>query len=57
MGILGVFVGPVVAGVFLTLLRILKHQLDPSQTTLPSVIAPAKEAMRAASTNHEDPGS
>ena len=57
MGILGVFVGPVVAGVFLTLLRILKHQLNPSQTTPPPVIAPAKEAMRAASTSHEDPGS
>jgi len=57
MGILGVFVGPVVAGVFLTLLRILKHQLDPSQTTPPPVIAPAKEAMRVASTSHEDPGS
>ena len=57
MGILGVFVGPVVAGVFLTLLRILKHQLNPSQTTPPPVIAPAKEAMRVASTSHEDPGS
>ena len=57
MGILGVFVGPVVAGVFLTLLRILKHQLDPSQTTPPPVIAPAKEAMRVAFTSHGDPGS
>ena len=57
MGVLGVFVDPVVAGVFLTLLRILKHQLDPSQTTPPPVIAPAKEAMCVASTSHEDPGS
>ena len=57
MGVLGVFVDPVVASVFLTLLRILKHQLDPSKITRPPVSAPAKEAMRVASTSHEDPGS
>ena len=57
MRVLEGFVGLVVVGVFLTLLRILKHQLDPSQTTPPPVIAPAKEAMRVASTSHEDPGS
>ena len=57
MRVLGVFVGPVVAGVFLALLRIHKHQLDPSQTTPPPVIAPAKQAMRVTFTSHEDPGS
>ena len=57
MRVLGAFFGPVVAGVFLTLLRILKHQLDPSKTIPPPVIAPAKEAMCVASTSHEDPGS
>ena len=57
MSVLGVFVGPMVAGVFLTLLRILKHQLDPSKTAPPSDIAPAKQAMRVAFTSHEDTGS
>jgi hypothetical protein len=49
MRVLEGFVGLVVVGVFLTLLRIL--------TTPPPVISPAKEAMHAASTSHEDPGS
>ena len=35
MGVLGVFIGPVVAGVFITLLRILKQQLDQFEAPPP----------------------
>jgi predicted PurR-regulated permease PerM len=46
MGVIGVFMGPVVAGVFVTLLRILKVQLDQLEASSPPPDAP--RSMRAA---------
>lgn len=57
MGALGVFVGPVVAGVFLTLLRILKQQLDKDQAAPLRRLASAQEGVSAATTNNGGPGS
>lgn len=54
MGVLGVFIGPVVAGVFITLLRILKQQLDQFEAPRR---APAHEETPAAITGHGDPTS
>lgn len=54
MGVLGVFVGPVVAGVFLTLLRILKQQLDRYPVLPPSGLAPAQGATSESIAVHED---
>jgi len=56
MGVLGVFVGPVVAGVLITLLRILKQQLDQFEAPPPRR-APAHEETAAAITVHGDPSS
>jgi predicted PurR-regulated permease PerM len=57
MGAIGVFVGPVVAGVFLTLLRILKQQLDRDWAAPPRSPAPAREDMPAVTTNNGGPAS
>jgi predicted PurR-regulated permease PerM len=55
MGVLGAFVGPVVAGVFLTLLRILRQQLDQPEAPPRSGLVPAQEVMPVANAAHRNP--
>ncbi len=57
MGVLGVFVGPVVAGVFLTLLRILKEQLESHQAPLPSSRTVARAFVPTGITTDRGPAS
>jgi predicted PurR-regulated permease PerM len=57
MGILGVFVGPMVAGVFLTLLRIVKQQIVQFETPPSQGLAPAQEMTPAEITAQSEPTS
>jgi hypothetical protein len=53
MGVVGAFIGPVVAGVFTTLLRIFKQQLRRYTSPPPPGLAPAQGVMPEAMTAPE----